>query len=210
MNILQFREANETELTRVAQLLADAFLNYPLFTIIEENKTKRYQLIYEIYYINAKLYMAKHKCFVIMQGQDLVAVALLKDLQNNQEEFLDYIRMGFYPLFKQKLLAKTMKYLKLIHSIDDPEPRRQNESWYLDTFAVSKKAQGLGLGSKILQNDIFTYIQAQGGGNLFLATNTRLNRKFYQKNGFAEYKEKELKLDGHVVKDWGYHKKISA
>ncbi len=210
MNILQFREANETDLTRIAQLLADAFLNYPLFTIIEANKTQRHQLIYEIYYINAKLYMTKHKCFVIMQGQDLVAVALLKDLKNNQEELLDYFRMGFYPLFKQKLLAKTIKYLKLIYSINDLMPQRQDESWYLDTFAVSKKAQGLGIGSKVLQDDIFSYIQTQGGGNLFLATNTKLNRKFYQKNGFAEYQEKELKLGSHVVKDWGYYKKITA
>lgn len=206
---MRFQEAKEEDLTMIAELLADAFLNYPLFTIIEENKAKRYQLIYEIYYINAKLYMTKHKCFVVMDNQNLVGVALLKGLQDRQGELLDYVRFGFPRLFKQRLLTKAMKFLKLVNSTEVPMSKKYGDSWYLDTFAVSKKTQGVGLGSEILQN-IFSYIKEQGGGQLFLATNTKLNCKFYQKNGFAEYQEKDLTLDGHSVKDWGYCKKIPA
>lgn len=210
VNILRFREANKEDLTSVAELLATSFLDYPLFSIIEEDRERRYQFIYELQYINAKLFMAKHKCFVVIDEQNLMGVALLKDLQDVRGEFISYIRLGFYRLLRKGLLFKTLRYLKLMRNVEEPVASSQSKGWYLDMLAISSKAQGLGLGSEILDCVIVPYIKKNGGGTLFLATNTELNRKFYQKNGFDEYKEADLTIDGRSVKDWSYRKKVHA
>lgn len=205
---MRFREADEKDLPKAAELLADSFLDYPLFSVIEENRDKRYRLVYELQYINAELYIAKHKCFVVMDNKNLMGVALLKDLQNGQKDVLSYIRFGFFRLLRHGLITKTIKFLKLINSANSSTTKQQGPAWYLDSLAVSKKAQGLGLGSEILQCVIFSYIRQNGGGKLCLSTNTELNRKFYRKNGFKEYREEELILDEHSVKDWSYCKEF--
>lgn len=203
---MYFRQADKEDLVKVTELLAESFLDYPLFCVIEENQEKRYSLVYELQYINTQLYIAKHQCFVVMDDRKLIGVALLKDLQKDHKDFWSYIYLGFFRLLKKGLMVKVIQYLKLMNGTSVFS--QQENAWYLDSFAVSKKAQGLGLGSEILQCVIFSYIKEHGGGQLFLSTNTEWNRKFYQKNGFDEYKETKLTLNEHSVKDWSYRKKI--
>ncbi|GBD69408.1 GNAT family N-acetyltransferase [Tetragenococcus halophilus] len=205
---MHFREADNEDLESVTDLLANAFLEYPLFTTIEKDKDKRYQWLYELQYINAKLYIAKYKCFVVIDQQNILGVALLKNLQEGQRDIFSYLRFGFLRLLFRGLLFKTMKYLKLLKSVDNAIFQQQDNAWYLDFLAISNKAQGLGLGSEILDCVIYPYIKKQGGGQLILASNTELNRKFYKKNGFDEFKEEKLMLGESIVKEWSYRKKI--
>ncbi|WP_092988011.1 GNAT family N-acetyltransferase [Lacicoccus qingdaonensis] len=207
---MEFRKADETEMHEVSQLLAGAFKDYPLFEIIEKNNHKRYRLIRALQHLNTKVFLKKHTCLVAVEDNEILAAALVKNLQNKNNDMPDYIKIGGLPLLFKGLLPKTLQFLKLANSSEVNIEDSKRFDWYVDSFAVSHKTQGKGVGSRLLKECVFPYIAKNDGGIVSLVTNTGINRKFYMKNGFEEFKEENLKLKNESVKNWSYRMHIES
>ncbi len=69
-------------------------------------------------------------------------------------------------------------------------------------LAVSDDCKGLGYGSKILRDFTLPYIKEQNGKIVTLATNSEINCRFYQKNGFVQFDYFEKELGGNNVGSW--------
>lgn len=159
---MEFRKAEKKDEHCNAELLAESFIDYPLFTVIENDKNRRKKLIYEFQYINTMLFVQKHCCFIAIENQHIIGVALLKSLKGKQD-FLSYLRFGLARLIRKGMLLKALKYLKLVTSTNDTLHKRSNNGWYLDSLAISKEVQGKGMGSTILKGCIYPYISKEGG-----------------------------------------------
>lgn len=205
---MEFRKADETEMHEVSQLLADAFKDYPLFEIIEKNNHKRHHLIKMLQHLNTKVFLKKHICLVAVENNEIMGAALVKNLQHKQRDLPEYIRLGGLSLLFEGMLPKTLQFLKLANSSDINIEDSETFDWYVDSFAVSHKTQGKGVGSRLLKECVFPYIAKNGGGMVSLVTNTGINRKFYMKNCFEEFKEENLKLKNESVKNWSYRMHI--
>lgn len=51
---------------------------------------------------------------------------------------------------------------------------------------------------------ILPYVKEHGGDALCLFTNSQINRKFYQKNGFREFNERFFTYMGKELGNWSY------
>lgn len=161
---MEFRKADETEMHEVSQLLADAFKDYPLFEIIEKNNHKRHHLIKMLQHLNTKVFLKKHICLVAVENNEIMGTALVKNLQHKQRDLPEYIRLGGLSLLFEGMLPKTLQFLKLANSSDINIEDSETFDWYVDSFAVSHKTQGKGVGSRLLKECVFPYIAKNGGG----------------------------------------------
>ena len=207
---MEFRKVGETEMHEVSQLLAVSFKDYPLFEIIEKNNHKRYHLIKMLQQLNTKVFSKKHTCLVAVENNKIMGVALVKNLQNKQHDLPECIKIGGLSLLFKGMLPKAIQFLRLANGSDINIEDSKTFDWYVDSLPVSDKAQGKGVGSGLLKACVFPYIAENSGGKVSLVTNTGINRKFYMKNGFEEFKEENLILNNESIKNWNYRMHIES
>ena len=82
--------------------------------------------------------------------------------------------------------------------------------WYLSLLIVAKDREGKGIGSRFLNECIIPRVQDAGGESLSLFTNTELNRKFYEKNGFILFDERRFEYGGKNIGSWSYAQKLDG
>lgn len=207
---MEFRKADEKEIPEIAGLFAGSFKDYPLFEMIEKNNHKRYNLIKVLQHLNTTVFLKKHTCLVAVENDEIMGAALIKNLQKKQHDLVDYTKSGGILLLKRGMLPKAIQFFKLANSSDVNIEDSKKFDWYLDSLAISDKAQGKGVGSRLLKEGVFPYIADNGGGTVSLVTNTGINRKFYMKNGFEEFKEENLVLRNESIKNWSYRMYIDS
>ena len=71
-----------------------------------------------------------------------------------------------------------------------------------------KNEQGKGIGSRFMQEYIIPHLKEAGGEVLCLFTNSEMNRKFYEKNGFTLFDEKEFEYKERKIGSWSYCMKL--
>ena len=75
---------------------------------------------------------------------------------------------------------------------------------YLVLWFVSRGCEGKGIGSRFLQEYIIPHAREAGGEVLCLFTNSEINRKFYEKNGFSLFDERRFENGGKSIGSWSY------
>lgn len=81
-------------------------------------------------------------------------------------------------------------------------------AWYLEMLIVAPGKKGGGLGTGMLKDCLLPYIRQQGGKELALITNTAVNCKFYEKNGFAKFADRTLERNGQQIENWSFHCRV--
>lgn len=190
--------------------LRGAFKDYPLFEIIEKNNHERYRLIKMLQHLNTVVFLKKHTCLVAVENDEIMGAVLVKNLQNKHHDLPDYIKIGGLSLLFRGMLPKALQFLKLANSSEVNIEDSKRFDWYVDSFAISPRAQGKGAGSRLLKECLFPYVAKNGGGTVSLVTNTGINRKFYMKNGFEEFKEEKLTMKNESVKKWSYRMQVES
>ena len=88
----------------------------------------------------------------------------------------------------------------------------RGRKWYLNNLAVEKARQGKGIGTRFIQEYIIPHVKENGGEVLCLFTNSEINRRFYDKNSFTLFDEREFELNTSEeffkVKDYIQSKKL--
>ena len=182
--MITFRKAVKDDFDSCIQLLANSFWGYEYFEPFVKSKKKRYQFEHAIQEVNVKAYFDKTTMFVAEESGEIVAVAQLKSPHDKGACFWDYIKAGGLKVIAAGGLKNSFDWLNMFEQTGRVCHEFKEPHWYLNSLAVSLKAKGQGIGSRMLNDCIRPYIQFHGGGLLMLITNSEKNRAFYQKNGF--------------------------
>ena len=84
----------------------------------------------------------------------------------------------------------------------------KGEHWYLSLLTVAKESEGKGIGGRFLNDCLIPYVKDAGGESLTLFTNSEINRRFYEKNGFCLFDEKRFEYGGRAIGSWSYIMKL--
>ena len=203
--MITFRKAVKDDFDSCIQLLANSFWGYEYFEPFVKSKKKRYQFEHAIQEVNVKAYFDKTTMFVAEESGEIVAVAQLKSPHDKDACFWDYIKAGGLKVIAAGGLKNSFDWLNMFEQTGRVCHEFKEPHWYLNSLAVSLKAKGQGIGSRMLNDCIRPYIQFHGGGLLMLITNSEKNRAFYQKNGFEEFD-----VNGYKLGNWGYRMNIGG
>ncbi|RDU24684.1 GNAT family N-acetyltransferase [Anaerosacchariphilus polymeriproducens] len=201
--MIEFREAKFSELKNVARLITDSFKSYPLFRLLMPPDKIDEKLMYQLHYLNTKLFYKKHCCFVGIKDGNIITAALLKH-RDKEINLMDYIIAGGLSLVIQGGITCMKNLLQITQKSKQACHLLSNKMWYLETLVVDGNYQGQNIGSHMLKDCIFPYIQSNGGGLFTLITNTQKNRIFYTKNGFSEFNEMFLENYNYRVGNWSF------
>ena len=137
-----------------------------------KSKKKRYQFEHAIQEVNVKAYFDKTTMFVAEEAGEIVAVAQLKSPHDKDACFWDYIKAGGLKVIAAGGLKNSFDWLNMFEQTGRVCHEFKEPHWYLNSLAVSLKAKGQGIGSRMLNDCIRPYIQFHGGGLLMLITNS--------------------------------------
>lgn len=206
--MIDYREATPRDFSRIAQLSAQSFGNYPYFDCAFRNAFKddnSYSAYMEkLHRVNIKANAAQNKCFVGVKDGQIVSAALLQDPTKKKADVEDYVKAGGLGLVFPVGFSKILNFFHFSEDARADCDTKHPAAWYLEVLAVDESMKGCGLGSSMIQDCLIPYVQAQGGQELTLITNTEGNRKFYKKNGFREFAERMLEQNGEIIGNWSF------
>lgn len=210
--MITYREAAKEEIPYIAKLSTVSFGNYPFFDFVfldAFKKPEEYFLYLEkLHRIHIRANMKQHKCFVGIQDNRIVSIALLQDPARKRISVLDYIRAGAVSLVVPVGLKKILDFFDASEEVHQDCAREYSTAWYLEMLAVDSSMKGCGLGSAMINDCLIPYIRQQGGKEFTLITNTEKNCKFYKKNGFRQFAERTLKRKGQKINNWSFVRNV--
>ncbi|MCQ4087590.1 N-acetyltransferase [Saccharibacillus sp. JS10] len=205
-----YRLAKKHELHEVAALLTQSFLDYPLFSQLLSSSGDLYQKqIFQLNWINTKLYAQQNSCFVGVVDGQIVSVMLLKKGGSTSPGLWQYIRSGGLKLASLAGIPRALRIVRTLDAMKQACKPYDQESWYVDSIAVAKHMQGQSLGSALFHSFLFPYIRKHGGGMITLVTHTESNKKFYCKNGFEVFSEYLIGASGKEITNYSFRQVVT-
>jgi predicted N-acetyltransferase YhbS len=203
--MISYRLAKPQDITAIARLYQQSFKEYPLFDLmVDGDKHSGQDFLYQLHLINTKAYYRRHCCLVAVEGDTVVAAALLKHRSRTDIRFWDYVLNGGSRLLISGGISRIVNVLRVMAEVKDAVADLKSPYWYLETFAVAPEAQSQRLGSRMISECILPYIAEHGGGDFALVTNTDANRRFYTKCGFVEFGASVIRRGGQEVGNWSF------
>ncbi|MHC5228022.1 GNAT family N-acetyltransferase [Enterococcus sp. LJL99] len=206
---IDFRLAQKEELPFVINLFAESFKNDPLINFFNPTGKNQPKFVHDLFSVNTISYFRKHLCFVATIQNQIVAAALVKKKAAGEVDFLDYTLAGGWKLINDLGLRSFLKFMQIYEKAQEACKKLGSDVWYVDTLAVSKQRQGEGIGGRVLQECVLSYIKKHGGGTVALMTQNRNNLKFYSSNGFANFSNDTLTNEDDTIENFSFKQQIN-
>lgn len=210
--MVEYRIIRRNEIKKVAKMVTETFGEYPMYTLTFRDKfNKRKDFINYITKLNKVHIRAnarKHKCFVGIENEEIVSVALLQDPKTKRISLWNYIVAGGVRLLYPVGLKRLIDFFDISNEAHKACEKEHNSAWYIELLAVSPNCKGQGLGSKMISDCLIPYVNSYGGREIALITNTKKNCDFYEKNGFFNFSKNELTWDKRTINNYSFIKKI--
>ncbi|MDO4837559.1 MAG: GNAT family N-acetyltransferase [Clostridia bacterium] len=210
--MITYREATKAEIPAVAKLAAASFGHYPFFdfAFLPVLKTPEAYTAYmeKLHAIHIRANMAHHKCFIGVQDGCMVSAALLQNPKEKRVTLPDYIKAGGVRLVFPVGMRKILDFFAVSEEAQQDCAPNYPDARYLEMLVVAPDRKGSGLGSSMLKDCLLPYMQQQGGKELALITNTAVNCRFYEKNGFSEFAHRTLERNGQQIDNWSFHCRV--
>lgn len=201
--MINYREIRKNEVKDVAEMVANSFGEYPMYTLVFrdlfKNKEDFIKYMAKLDLVHLKANARKHKCFVGIEEGEIASVAILQDPSIKRLSVFDYILSGGISLLFPVGFRKILSFFDISNIAHVDTETEYKDSFYIELLAVNPKIKGKGYGSKMIKECIIPYVRTKKGKKLTLITNTESNYHFYLKNGFKcfvkrklSYKEKEI------------------
>ena len=133
---------------------------------------------------------------------------MLQDPNIKRISLFDYILAGGVGLLFPVGFKRLIGVFDISNEAHKDCAKRCGDAWYVELLAVSPDCKGQGLGSKMMNDCLIPYVKKQKGTELALITNTPLNCKFYEKNGFSNFAVSELKWKSNLIQNWSFLRQI--
>ncbi|URZ01914.1 GNAT family N-acetyltransferase [Clostridium felsineum] len=207
-----YREVKKEDLKKVSKLYAQAFKEYCYLKCTVgnnfNNDDKYLHFLEMLFFINIKTYMKKHICLVGILDGKIVSSAVLKNPDRSEIGLFEYIFSGGIKLLKEISLLNILSFLNFMDDSQKAFKSIRRPIWYLEALAVDKLYQGKKLGSKMINDCVIPCVIDHGGKEIFLITNSEINRKFYTQNGFTEFSDDVIHFKNININNWSYFKKL--
>ena len=209
--MLEFRKMREDELNECAMLAAEAFYSYEYFStyIAEEKRRERFLNALIRSEFKANIRNAEVNFITARKNGKIVAVAQLCMPGFERPSDMRYIASGYLGALCIGGIHAVSAWLKMDQKASAPCHELPGRNWYLSLFTVAKSDEGTGIGSDFLQEYLIPYVKAADGECLSLFTNSKINCRFYEKNGFSIFDEKTFEYEGKTIGSWSYRMKLN-
>ena len=204
MSELTFSQMTDEQLMEAALLSAEAFYDYEYIVnyIADEKRRKIFMncMISADLKVNRKL----STTFVAMEKGTIVAVATLYRPGAKRASTARYLAEGCLKAIVRGGIKDSIAWIDMDTKAHQPCFDIKKDAWYLGSLSVGVAHQGAGVGSAFMQKCLIPYVRENGGQELCLVTNSEINRKFYEKNGFKEFHHEVFRYRGKELGSWCY------
>lgn len=208
--MLEYGKMTRQELKECASLAAEAFSEYEYFSIYIPDDRRRKRFLYALIQCEFKANW-ENTNVVFLTAKDnnrIVAIAQLCTPGFKKPSDMDYIRAGWFGVMFRGGLKQVSAWNDMEKKASASCHELKGEHWYLSLLTVAKESEGKGIGGRFLNDCLIPYVKDAGGESLTLFTNSEINRRFYEKNGFCLFDEKRFEYGGRAIGSWSYIMKL--
>lgn len=212
--MIEYREAKKDEIKMIANMVAETFEEYPMYSLTFRDKFKtKDDFIKYMKKLNKVHILAnakKHKCIVGLNNGMIISVALLQNPRVKRVTLFDYILSGGVSLLFPVGFKRLIDFFKISNVAHEDCERTYPDAFYIELLAVSKNFKGHGVGSMMINECLIPYAKNEGANEICLITNTEKNCVFYVKNGFINFSHSNLNWNDNSIENWSFVKYLSG
>ena len=196
-----------------ANLLAEAFYNNPSHVYIFPDSSSRLKFLQYGLKANLKLNLNSatsiSKSFALVEDsrpagkRDIKAMGFWNCPHSTSAGFFDKVRSGWLmmPLkFDKETCKRLMEVMSEMNRIKE-QVLGENKAWYLNNMAVARELRGKGVGTKLLQQQLKSFV-VPSEFPAILMTQKETNVIFYQKLGFEIIFESTIGKGNNRFVNW--------
>ena len=198
-----FEQMIQDEKPVCIELAARAFAEYEYFAIYIPNSKRRMRFLRSMLQTEFQINADREFFFTAKEDDAIVAAAILCPPGFRKPSDKEYLLNGFWKTVIHGGFRNVGAWNEMENEAISP-CKAQKEAWYLSMLVVDPTKAGSGIGSKMIQDCIKSFVAEKGGKALCLFTNSEINRKFYQKNGFEEFDSRQFSYNGKTIGSWSY------
>lgn len=183
--------ADKNSVNRLANILAEAMYNDPMYYYIFNEKESSYRY-FSVFWKAILEYTMKFG--IVLTTEDLLGAACLLPPNKTDFTFNNLLMTGFrVPLSILRFpISKMIDTMDILFSLGDYQNQVLSEPhWYLMEIGVKPENQGNGIGGSLLRKLI--EMANNNKTPIYLETETEKNVQLYQKYGFSIVKDINLK-----------------
>ena len=206
--MVEYKRYDKSYEDEVLKVFTEAFVNYPLFWGVFEDRFKSESKLRSFYDRLMKgIFRAtvrKDDCYMGIEDGNITAVVIVEKPSDKPVGFWDYAVSGMAGIIASIGIRDTLRFMEMsdrteivVKSI--PEPR-----WHLYFLAVDPGCQKQGMGSGAIQDFLIPLVKSNGGNLITVTTNAEKNVAFYVNNGFKLVKEETLECNGKTIGNWTF------
>ena len=206
--MVEYKRYDKSYEDEVLKVFTEAFVNYPLFWGVFEDRFKSESKLRSFYDRLMKgIFRAtvrRDDCYIGIVDGMVKAIVIVEKPSDKPVGFWDYAVSGMAGIIARIGVRDTLRFMEMsdrteivVKSI--PEPR-----WHLYFLAVDPGCQKQGMGSGAIQDFLIPLVKTNGGNLITVTTNAEKNVAFYVNNGFKLVKEETLECNGKTIGNWTF------
>ena len=206
--MVEYKRYDKSYEDEVLKVFTEAFVNYPLFWGVFEDRFKSESKLRSFYDRLMKgIFRAtvrRDDCYIGIVDRKVKAIVIVEKPSDKPVGFWDYAVSGMAGIIARIGVRDTLRFMEMsdrteivVKSI--PEPR-----WHLYFLAVDPGCQKQGMGSGAIQDFLIPLVKTNGGNLITVTTNAEKNVAFYVNNGFKLVKEETLECNGKTIGNWTF------
>lgn len=206
--MVEYKRYDKSYEDEVLKVFTEAFVNYPLFWGVFEDRFKSESKLRSFYDRLMKgIFRAtvrRNDCYIGIVDGKVKVIVIVEKPSDKPVGFWDYAVSGMAGIIARIGIRDTLRFMEMsdrteivVKSI--PEPR-----WLLYFLAVDPGCQKQGMGSGAIQDFLIPLVKTNGGNLITVTTNAEKNVAFYVNNGFKLVKEETLECNGKTIGNWTF------
>ena len=203
-----YGEMRDAQRNTCVDIAVKAFAHYAYFSAYFRNDRLRSALLRSI--LSAEFLVNRGKAHFLTASEDgkILAVAMVRAPGCEMPAWGEYLKAGCWKAFLLGGYKNMTAWCGMDLKAEEPCRKLDGKFWFLNILTVEPAAEGRGIGSLMLKECILPYVRKCGGEGLCLYTNSKINRKFYEKNGFMQFHSQEFTHRGKTFGSWSYQIKF--
>ena len=208
MNKVEYKRYDKSYEDEVLKVFTEAFVNYPLFWGVFEDRFKSEEKLRSFYERLMKgIFRAtvrKDDCYMGMVDGNVASIVIVEKPSGKPVGFWDYAVSGMAGIIARVGLKTTLNFMDMSDKTEIVVKSITEPRWHLYFLAVDPKYQKQGFGSAAIQDLVIPLVKSNGGNLLTVTTNAEKNVAFYTSNGFKLIKEETLECNGKSIGNWTF------
>ena len=208
MNKVEYKRYDKSYEDEVLKVFTEAFVNYPLFWGVFEDRFKSEEKLRSFYdCLMTGIFRAtvrKDDCYMGIVDGKVAVIVIVEKPTDKPVGFWDYAVSGMAGIIARVGLKTTLNFMDMSDKTEIVVKSITEPRWHLYFLAVNPKYQKQGFGSAAIQDLVIPLVKSNGGNLLTVTTNAEKNVAFYTKNGFEVIKEETLECNGKTIGNWSF------